>query len=507
MRRLPLAAALLAGLACDLGADFGVPGPGPPRFRLPALHAEPDPLEGGRIVDALAREVVLRGVNVNAHVEYWQRDPALFTTYPLTPEDADLIAGMGWNAVRLLLSWSRVEPAPGVYDEAYLDEIESAVRLLESRGIYSIIDLHQDAWGATLAGRPGEVCRPGAAPAFGWDGAPGWATLVPDTTGRCLANGAPRELAPAVVAAFIAFWNDAPGPGGVGIRTRYVHMLAHLARRFAPLDAVAGYDPMNEPNAFFGFEFDLAELYEQALPGIRAAEAAAGAPRRLVFLEPSILWNLAPHPLPPFAFDDQTVYAPHFYIDPDQFEAFFGAALADAELLGGAPVLIGEWGGDPRRAEDPADPYFADHQALQDAYRFGATLWTWREACGDPHKAGDWRAGVIPYVWGLFEVDCASNSAGGMRALAAELRRPMVRAAPGRLTHLFSDAASEVLEAAGEGAPRGAGLVAFLPRRGRAPRIEAEGLVGLHRRGTPGGGAWLLGRATGGAWSLRVEPR
>jgi len=27
--------------------------------------------------------------------------------------DADLMADIGWNAVRLLLSWSRVEPAPG----------------------------------------------------------------------------------------------------------------------------------------------------------------------------------------------------------------------------------------------------------------------------------------------------------------------------------------------------------------------------------------------------------
>ena len=36
--------------------------------------------------------------------------------------------------MRLILSWSRVEPSPGEYDEAYLDEVEAAVRLLESRG-------------------------------------------------------------------------------------------------------------------------------------------------------------------------------------------------------------------------------------------------------------------------------------------------------------------------------------------------------------------------------------
>ena len=37
----------------------------PGRLALPALRAEPDPA-GGRIVDTAGREVLLRGVNVNA---------------------------------------------------------------------------------------------------------------------------------------------------------------------------------------------------------------------------------------------------------------------------------------------------------------------------------------------------------------------------------------------------------------------------------------------------------
>ena len=78
----------------------------------------------------------------------------------------------------------------------YAEHPEISVRLDTSN---TLIDLHQDAWGATLAARPGEVCGPGTSPAFGWDGAPGWATRVPDTQRRCIPNGAQRELAPAVV--------------------------------------------------------------------------------------------------------------------------------------------------------------------------------------------------------------------------------------------------------------------------------------------------------------------
>ena len=71
---------------------------------------------------------------MNAHVEYWQYDPDLFTTYPFTELDANLIAELGWNVVRLLLSWSRVEPEPGNYDASYLDQIETAIRMLDPFG-------------------------------------------------------------------------------------------------------------------------------------------------------------------------------------------------------------------------------------------------------------------------------------------------------------------------------------------------------------------------------------
>ncbi|MBA2625997.1 MAG: cellulase family glycosylhydrolase, partial [Acidimicrobiia bacterium] len=146
-----------------------------------------------------------------------------------------LLARIGWNSVRLLLSWSRVEPEPGRYDAAYLDEVAAAVDLLAARGIYTLADLHQDAWGPTLAAPPGLRCEAGATPAFGWDGAPGWATLDGGAS-RCAAAGI-RELSPAVLTAFDAFWDDAPGPRGVGIQTRYVRMLGHVAGRFATRSA------------------------------------------------------------------------------------------------------------------------------------------------------------------------------------------------------------------------------------------------------------------------------
>src|SRR3954467_9920013 len=218
-RAFGLVVLVVAVSACTLvPRGAGIPGARGWRPVLPALHAEPDPVGGGRIVDALGREVLLRGVNVNALAEYWQYG-SFATTFPLTGEDADRISATGWSVVRLLVSWSRIEPAPGAYDERYLDQVANAVGLLERRGVYSIVDFHQDAWGPTLAAPAGTACPGGSDPAFGWDGAPGWATLDGGAA-RCAPAGI-REISPAVLASFAAFWNNTPGPGGVGIRTRY----------------------------------------------------------------------------------------------------------------------------------------------------------------------------------------------------------------------------------------------------------------------------------------------
>ena len=478
---------------------------------LAALRAEPDPVHGGRIVDASGREVLLRGVNVNAAVDYWP-GTAFPTTFPFTASDADRMAAIGWNSVRLLLSWSRVEPRPGRYDEAYLDQIAADVRLLARRRIYAVLDFHQDAWGPTLAARPGETCPPGSPPALGWDGAPGWATLEGNAP-RCATAGI-RELSPAVLAAFSAFWADAPGPGGVGIRTRYERMVGHVAGRFARLSSVAGYDVMNEPNTFGADQqAALADLYARSLRAMRRAERRAGGLRHLMFFEPSALWSsTGSGPPPNFSHDRDVVYAPHIYTGGFSggpiTAAAFQVALDEARGFGGAPVLSGEWGADPGRANPGGDAYFLDHQRLQDDFRFGATLWTWRESCGDPHKVGDYRTGRVPMVWGEFEVDCRTNSVLGARgALVAELTRAYPRAAPGHLDRVAFDPVAKRFAATGSRARRGVVLEVFFPSRPSRVAISMRGLGHLRLRRAPGGATVFTARAAGGRWSVHLVER
>jgi endoglycosylceramidase len=472
------------------------------------LHAEPDAVNGGAIVDAEGRTVLLRGVNVNALVDYW-KGTDFDTTFPLTDQDIDAMTAIGWNAVRLLLSWSKVEPSPGVVDESYLASVDDAIRRFSERHLYVIVDLHQDAWGATLAARPDEACAAPQEPAFGWDGAPGWATLDGGAP-RCTSGL--RELSPAVLAAWTAFWNDAAGPEGIGVRTRYTTMLGVLARRYAKEPAVAGFDVMNEPNAFGTDEnAALAKLYSEALAAIRAGEHDGGGFSHLVLFEPSALWSaVGSGPPPDFERDRDVVYAPHLYTGgftngPITWAAF-DVAATEAKGFGGAPILSGEWGSDPDRAAPGGDGYFLDHQAFQDRARISATLWTWRESCGDPHHAADYRAARTPHVWGEFDVDCTTNAVVGTRQdLVDQLTRAYVRAAPGQLFDTRFDPASGGFRASGAAPASGTELVVFYPSsRYAAPSPRTTGLTGVRLLPAPGGNDFVVASSVGGDWTVSI---
>lgn len=475
---------------------------------LPSLKAVTNGTEPGRIVDSFGREVLLRGVNLNSHIEYWQHNPEFDTTFPFTEADADLLASMGWNMVRLAISWSRVEPNPGEYDEEYLNEIQGSINLLADRGVYTLIDLHQDAWGPSLVAPEGTVCEEGR-PAGGWDGAPAWATFD-DGQPRC--DTGIRELVPAVRAAWVNFLLNREGPGEVGIRTRYVSMFAHLVKRFGNQSSVVGYGIVNEPNQFLPETREpLSQLYADALKAMREAEQDIGAPKRLFFFEPTIAWHAVGFPPPlPFEHGDQVVYSPHLYqegIDPGKLEdAFARAAGETVELYKGAPIVTTEWGGDPRRALDPEDDYFERHLAEQDNYRFGAAMWTWHTSCGDAHAYGQFLAGVVPFVWGIFNQNCEDNSWDGLRDVYVEkLRRMAVRFAPGILDRVEWSKDDTAITAEGSEALRGHRLEVFVPTDDPdSIDVDATGLGPV--KSTPWfGGTLLYAPAIGGSWSIQLR--
>ena len=240
---------------------------------LPLGHA-------GRWVTAHdGRVVVLHGFNMVAKLPPYSPARVGFGA-----DDAAFLRRHGFTTVRLGIIWKALEPSPGRYDDRYLRSIASTVHLLDKAGITTLLDFHQDLYNERFQG----------------EGAPDWA-VQDDGLPAQPQTGFPGNYfaMPAVSRAFDHFWNNDPGPGGVGLQDRYAAAWRHVAKRFRDDDSVLGYDLFNEP--FAGSQnatclnpagcplFDqqrLAPFTRKVLEAIRSVDR-----RHLVWYEPQLTFD------------------------------------------------------------------------------------------------------------------------------------------------------------------------------------------------------------------------
>src|SRR5439155_19490463 len=117
---------------------------------MPAFAwAGPLHVEGGRFTDAKGATVILRGVNIAG-------DSKVPPFRPVRPEVFDALPAWGLNVARLLFTWEAYEPQPGQYDDSYLDYYRTAVEAAWARGVYVVVDFHQDGFSRWLVSGCGE---------------------------------------------------------------------------------------------------------------------------------------------------------------------------------------------------------------------------------------------------------------------------------------------------------------------------------------------------------------
>lgn len=336
------------------------------------------------IYDADGRFMILRGVNYNALGDYWQANPAVATTKQYSPDDIQLMASYGFNCIRLLFSWSRLEPQPGVYDQAYIQTINSVIEEAAKYNMYVMLDMHQDAWGKYIATPHDSAC---AYPNKGWDGAPQWATLT-DGESTCTADGS-RESAPAVYHAFQNFWDNTNG-----LQNNCIAAWQQLVTATAGHENVLGYDLLNEPGLGYKEPSDneltkLSNYYGRLITAIRAAEGSKQN-EHIVFIENPVTYKgigFLGLPDQNFSADNNVVAAPHHYFEsigniPVTIESGYTTLMGAAGLYNAA-LFIGEWGYFGNPANDVAKvKRFA---AAEDANFGSSTWWQWAQAPGDPH--------------------------------------------------------------------------------------------------------------------------
>jgi hypothetical protein len=85
-------------------------------------------------------------------------DPYIPTNGNFTPDtslddrDVQDLKDWGINQVRLGVMWEAVERSAGKYNETYLDQVEALINKLGDKGIYTLVDAHQDVLARVICG-------------------------------------------------------------------------------------------------------------------------------------------------------------------------------------------------------------------------------------------------------------------------------------------------------------------------------------------------------------------
>jgi endoglycosylceramidase len=216
-----------------------------------ALPRIPPPSFDGSAQD----DEMLRGVN-SSGTSKSAADGQSWVTPADIAREAELL---GSNSVRYLVFWSKIEPQPGQYDQAYLDAVSQRVRWYFAEGYDVVLDLHQDVWG----------------PSIGFDGAPEWATITDGLPATQQEQWELTYLQPGVLRAFDHFWRTTGRHNE--LQASYLAMLGVLVDRFADDRAVIGIDVMNEPfgGSVQGPLFEqgpLSAFYQRAVDVVRAID-------------------------------------------------------------------------------------------------------------------------------------------------------------------------------------------------------------------------------------------
>ncbi|MBO0743742.1 MAG: cellulase family glycosylhydrolase [Candidatus Dormibacteraeota bacterium] len=447
------------------------------------------------------------------------------------------MARLGFNVVRLSVSWSLLEPAPGQFSRLYLDRIAQVVGWARQYGIYVILDMHQDGYSRFLP-RPAAPALPGGTlPALNeHDGAPTWAVDTFGLPSETFIDQ--REMNPAEDAAMTAFWLN-----WAGLQDQYLRAVATLARRFRDDSTVAGYDLYNEPWPGFVAPpvFDdllLIPFYRRAIDALTGAQDGGPCPvglplpicghadlgvhtHQLMFVEPDLMRVVSdfdlnlPQTLSSYP---NVVYSIHTYthkftVDavegwpasvypPGGYTTSYRSAEAAARSLGAA-LFVTEYGNEP--ALDPT--MLTTQTEKQEQYLLGSTFWPLKENC---NVGSTW--GIYQGVFGTAADERCAYDSGQERAAGAPesgclrvdderlLARPWPREFAGRVTYHY-DPTTGTFSLTGDAPAGSPGTVVYVP-----PEVQGGVTVtgaGLRVLGAPDGSR-LLELSPRGAYRLQI---
>ncbi|TDD24910.1 glycoside hydrolase family 5 protein [Nonomuraea diastatica] len=272
-----------------------------------------------------------------------------------TERDADLLAGLGMNCVRIPVNYRHWESddRPFEIDPQGFRHLDRVIGLLGERGVYSVIDLH----------------------------------ALPGSQNQHWHSDNPTHVA--------GFWQHRH------FQDRAVHLWEVIADHYRDHPWVAGYNPVNEPGDLTGKV--IGPFYDRLVKAVRSAD-----PRHILFLDgntyatdfsifremyENTVFVLHDYALAGFAHGGPYPgYTRDEWCDRDALEHTF-ARRSRFQRETGTPLWVGEFG--PVYTGDPgvdAQRYqiLRDQLEIYDGHGAGWSLWTYKDVGlqGLVHAAG-----------------------------------------------------------------------------------------------------------------------
>jgi hypothetical protein len=508
--------------------------PAAPRGELPWLHVAHPGAGRPFIADDQDRMVILHGAIPASLVQYGPGDavagpidPAAYADgrCPTTPSgspypplcqtDLEQMASLGFNSLRLPISWSVLEPQRGHFDETYLDRVAQVLSWARKLRMYVIVDMHQNAFSHYVP--PGEQVKLRYN-----DGAPAWATITDGFPSHAYGNPPQRELNPAVFEAATNFWYDR-----AGIQDEYIAAFAHVVRRFKDDSTIAGFGIFNEPwlgwDLSPGFEdLLLFPFYRRVIDAI--TRARDGLPcwsgffmpavcgyrdlgidddHHLLFVDTGLLREVADFPTHlglPISSYPNLVLALHPYTHIYTPDALLGQHVPNTTYPWGGYDQGWDWAEREARAMGMAlfaeefgsnpeyDGLILNSQLLEEEkHHSGFAFWTWTEISGN---------------WGMY--DSSTRCLLGDRELMLARAYPRVTADPSAIFHYDPAVGSFTMRALGRsGDPA---TVVYVPPEVTGD-VSSAGAVSLAvTAGAEDGSRLAVATPTGGRFTIEIAP-
>jgi len=445
---------------------------------------------------------------------------------PICEADIKSMASLGFNLVRLPISWSELEPERGQFDAVFLDRVAQIVDWARAARMYVFLDMHQNGFSHFVG--PG----PGVNP-LQLSGAPRWATMTDGLPSHVL--GGNREINPAVFEATNNFWYDRDG-----IQDEYIAAFGQVVRRFKDDSVVAGFGIYNEPwigwNLPPGFDdlllFPFYRRVIDAVTGTRDGlpcwsgfympavcgyrDLGIGDRRHLMLVDTGLIREVTDFPthvgLPVSSYPN-VVLGLHAYTHtytPDRL--FFNQKPPNTSYPWGGYDQGWDSAEKEAKAMDVAlfleefgtDPVFDDlvlksQLAEAERHRVGYAFWVWKENKQATQKDAD--------VWGVFEPPHTTSESSGCirpgreRQLASVY--PQASADPQARFHYDSLTGAFTLQASGRA--RDPPTVVYISRENEGA-VSTGGSATASISANRDGSRLVSVSAEGGPFTVSVAP-